>query len=164
MSCRHTITEIETNRKFKLENKFNKYIIKIPKEFLEMTPNQLNLLGCQITAFGHGLGFNSNYLIPKEKISEYLFHRERISKNYKVDNDWQLENLTDYLEWLCNYKKNWVDGKEYDCHPQNFDEFMENNVKTHWKQRLEIFLMIILLQNVNSENIEHYEIKKEIEK
>ena len=32
MTSKHTITEIEENRKFKLENKFNTYIIKIPKE------------------------------------------------------------------------------------------------------------------------------------
>ncbi len=156
----HTITELETNRKFKLESDHEIYIVSIPDEFLTMSPNQLWLLSHQITAFGHGFDLDNGHMIPIEQAKEYKYPRERKAKVYRIDPEFQENNLKDFLGWLCNYKRNWTDGQEFDNHPQSFDEFLNDEKKSHWSNRLLIFLMIVLLQDINSKNTEF--IEKEI--
>lgn len=151
----HQVSELEENRKFKLENDYEIYIITIPDEFLTMTPNQLWLLQHQITAFAHGFGLNHGFAIPIENCKEYKYRGERKAKVFRVDPEIPENNLKSYLSWLCDYKKNWTGGKEYDCHPQSFDEFLKDEKRTSWTERLLIFLMIVLLQNINSKNVEY---------
>jgi len=159
----HKITELETNRKFKLENDYEIYIITIPDEFLNMTPNQLWLLSHQITAFGHGFGLDNGHKISIEKCEPFLYKYERKAKVYRIDPSVQQNNLSKFVSWLCDYKKNWTDGIEYDCHPKSFDDFLNDEKKSHWTERLEIFLMIVLLQNINSKNVEYLPTQKTLD-
>ena len=149
-----TITEIESNRLYKLESKYDIFFVQIPKEFLEMTPNQLWLLEHQITAFGHGFNLDNSHIIPIESAKTYRYPRERKDKWLRIDPQIQENNIKEYLGWLCGYKKNWTNGIEYDAHPQNFDEFLNREKNSHWENRLLIFLMIVLLQDVNSSNVQ----------
>ena len=99
----HKITEIETNRKFRLENDYDIYIITIPNEFLIMTPNQLWLLSHQITAFGHGFGLDNGHTIPIDKCEPYQYKYERKAKVYRVDPSVQQNNLKSFSKEI---KKN----------------------------------------------------------
>ena len=148
------ITEIETNRIFRLETSKNYYFVTIPKEFLNLTPNQLWLLEHQITAFGHGFDLDNGHIIPIESAKPYRYKNERKDKWLRIDSKIQENNLAEFLEWLCDYKTHWQDGQEYNCHPQSFDDFLNKEKNNHWKNRLSIFLMIVLLQDINSENVQ----------
>lgn len=147
------INEIKTNRVFELVSKYDKFTVRIPKEFIKMTPNQLWLLSHQITAFGHGFDLDNGHIIDAKKVESFKYPNERKFKWVRVDPSVQQENLKNLLGYLCDYKENWENGQEYDCHPQNFDEFLNHEKNSHWSIRLEIFFMIVLMQDINSKNV-----------
>ncbi|MEE9339536.1 MAG: hypothetical protein V3U87_15795 [Methylococcaceae bacterium] len=155
------ISELVKNRVFKLENDYEAYEITIPQEFLSLKPGQLWLIEHQITAFCHGFGLDNMHTVPIDKTKSFKYSDERKAQNYRIDPSVQNGNLRKYLSWLCDYKKNWTDYKEYDCHPQSFDEFLEKEKRGNWEERLLAFLMIVLLQNINGKNVAYTEKKQE---
>jgi len=66
------------------------------------------------------------------------------------------------LSWLCDYKTNWTNYKEYDCHPQTFDDFIESEKRDSWKERILAFLMIVLLQDINGQNVKYTDKRMEV--
>ncbi|HSG84273.1 MAG TPA: hypothetical protein VLA08_06935 [Nitrosopumilus sp.] len=156
------ITEIETNRIFRLETERDYFFVQIPKDFLSMTPNQLWLLEHQITAFGHGMDLNNCHILSTKDVKPYRYPNERKWDRWvRVDPSVQENNLRELLSWYCDYKDEWNNGQEYDCHPKNFDEFLNQEKKSSWSNRLLIFFMIVLLQDINCENVR--KVKKVIE-
>lgn len=158
----HTITEIENNRIFRLETDYNFYFVQIPKEFISMTPNQLWLLSHQVTAFGHGMDLNNGHILSTKDVKPYKYTNERKwDKWVRVDPSVQENNLRELLGWYCNYKENWNSDIEDDVY-ENFDAYLTEEKKSSWSNRLLIFLMIVLLQDVNCDNVKKVSKKLEI--
>ena len=150
-----TITEVKKNKVYKIESDYEIFIVTIPDEFEKMTPNQLWLLMHQITAFAHGLGFDHGYVIENEELEGYKYRGDRKFKHQKVKPEYKKQELMSLLTWYADYKTNWTNGKEYDCHPQNWEAFMESEKRGDWEERLYILLMIVLLQNINGKNVKY---------
>lgn len=150
-----TITELVTNKKFKIESDYEIFIVTIPDEFFELSPNQLWLLMHQITAFGHGMGLDHGFVIENENLEDYKYRGDRKVKHQRVKPEFQATKIKELLTWYADYKTKWTNGKEYDCHPQNWNEFMESEKRGKWEERLYILLMIVLLQNINTKNVQY---------
>ena len=156
----HTIKELEKNRKFRLESDHEIFTFSIPEEFIKMKPGQLWLLSHQITAFGHNFGLDNGFIIENENLSDYKFRGDRKVKHQKVKREWQKKNLMSLVTWFADYKTNWNNYKEYDCHPQSWDEFMDDEKTGSWEERIWILFMIVLLQDVKCENVQYERLEK----
>lgn len=123
--------------------------MNIPENLKNLTPNQMWLLEHQITAFWHGFGFSNSHglVVPKAMTEEYKFPNERTYKYVIIKKEFINSRLDDYVSWLRNYKKSWDNGKEYDCYPQTFDDFLK--CESIHESRKPILEMICLLQDFN---------------
>lgn len=122
----------------------------------QLTRTQWWLKEHQITAFWHGFGISNGLQVPKEETQEiYTTRTSKFvdkpspgGKTYiEVNKQYMLKLLKEYIRWLESYRKNWNTNIYEDSPVGNEAEFIK--AEGHCPERLDIYEMIKLLQDVN---------------